>query len=89
MEQRSGWRAVSPLGSTASGDAELDDPVPMDALGEVHVVVFRLEPGGGEVRLGCHGVRDLELIDAALTELLEARRILAERGQRRQPPRED
>lgn len=73
-EADSGWRAFSPADPDLPGDlrAMCEASRSSRVLGEVHVFVHELRPGGSEVRVGGEA-SEVELIDAAITELQEAR----------------
>ena len=73
------WQAFSPEDPDCSPAlrrlAAGAEPGP--ALGEVRVTVYELARGGSEVRVETAGTPDVELIDAAIAELRQARRLLA------------
>ena len=88
-EDEPGWRAYSPQDPDLPEDLrrlhdEAPHPVPR---GEVHVLVFELEPGQSEVRVRAHpaqaaqaGLSEVMLIDAAIAELRLARRAFTDEG---------
>lgn len=88
-EQEPGWRAYSPQDPDLPDDLRRlhDEAPPPVPRGEVHVLVFDLEPGQSEVQVRAHDtaapqarLSQVELIDAAIVELRLARRAFSDEG---------
>lgn len=73
-----GWQAFDPADPDLAPELKnlfMSTPQPIP-LGEVHVFVHELAKGRSEVRFGGAGASEVELIDAAIVELQEVRRVL-------------
>ena len=77
----SGWQAFDPDDPTLSPELrQLHESSQRPELGSVQVTVYDLAKGGSAVSVGGPGAGTVELIDAAIAELQEARRIFAAGG---------
>lgn len=73
-----GWQAFDPADPDLAPELKnlfMSTPQPIP-LGEVHVFAHELAKGRSEVRFGGAGASEVELIDAAIVELQEVRRVL-------------
>jgi hypothetical protein len=74
-----GWRAFSPEDPDCPPHLrELADHTEPPVLGTVTITVHDLAAGGSSVNISGLGASTTQLIDAAITELHEARRLLAD-----------
>jgi hypothetical protein len=75
----SGWQTFSPLDPDCPPHLrELASTTEAPVLGTITVTVHDLTAGGSSVTVGGPGASTTQLIDAALVELQEARRLLAD-----------
>ena len=73
------WRAFSPEDPDCPPHLrELANGTESPVLGTVTITVHALTAGGSSVNIGGPGANTAQLIDAAIAELHEARRLLAD-----------
>ena len=76
---KTGWRAFSPEDADCPPHLrKLADSTEPPVLGMVTITVHNFAAGGSSVNIGGPGASTAQLIDAAITELHKARRLLTD-----------